>query len=140
MSFKRILVPVDYSEFSKKAVKISHELIEIHQAKARLIHVIDLAVLDEIHRFSGKSREELIDESMKKAQKLLEKFLEILPAETEISIRLGMPHEEILKEAEEFGADLIVIGKLGQRGLRSTLIGSVAQRVIEFSEIPVLVV
>jgi nucleotide-binding universal stress UspA family protein len=59
---------------------------------------------------------------------------------SQVIIREGVPHEVILEEASSWGADLIVMGKLGRRGIAHILLGSVAERVIEFSEIPVLIV
>ena len=46
----------------------------------------------------------------------------------------------ILDEAVSWGADLIVMGKLGKRGVSRILLGSVAERVIEFANLPVLLV
>ena len=58
----------------------------------------------------------------------------------EVLIEEGIPHEAIIKEAASWGADLVVLGKLGRRGISHIVLGSVAERVIEFSEMPVLVV
>jgi nucleotide-binding universal stress UspA family protein len=61
-------------------------------------------------------------------------------ATTEVQIKEGIPHEVILEEAAIWRADLIVMGILGRRGIAHILLGSVAERLIECSEIPVLVV
>ena len=57
-----------------------------------------------------------------------------------ITIKEGIPHEVIIDEAVSWGADLIVMGKLGKRGVSRILLGSVAERVIEFADLPVLLV
>jgi nucleotide-binding universal stress UspA family protein len=57
-----------------------------------------------------------------------------------ITIKEGAPHEVIIDEAVSWGADLIVMGKLGKRGVSRILLGSVAERVIEFANLPVLLV
>jgi nucleotide-binding universal stress UspA family protein len=54
--------------------------------------------------------------------------------------RSGVPAYELLGYAERFGADLIVIGTHGRRGLKRFLLGSVAEVVLRQSKIPVLVV
>ena len=56
----------------------------------------------------------------------------------DIILREGGPHEVILTEADNWGADLIVMGKLGKRGVSRILLGSVAERVIEFTGLPVM--
>ena len=53
-------------------------------------------------------------------------------------VRRGVPYEEILKEAEEKGVDLIVIASLGRTGLAKYLIGSVARNVLKRAKCPVL--
>ena len=53
-------------------------------------------------------------------------------------MRRGVPYEEILKEAEEKGVDLIVIASLGRTGLAKYLIGSVARNVLKRAKCPVL--
>ena len=55
-------------------------------------------------------------------------------------VRLGAPWEEILSVATERGADLVVVGTHGRRGFAHALMGSVAERVVRLSTIPVLTV
>lgn len=49
-----------------------------------------------------------------------------------------IPHEVILREADHWVVDLIVTGKLDKRGVNRTLLGSVAERVIKFTRLPVM--
>ena len=51
-----------------------------------------------------------------------------------------VPHEGILESAVDLGADLIVMGSHGRRGLQRFLLGSVVQRVLSHADVPVLVV
>jgi nucleotide-binding universal stress UspA family protein len=55
-------------------------------------------------------------------------------------VRVGIPHRALLALATEYGIDLIVMGTVGRKGPRRVLIGSVTERVIEQSSVPVLVV
>ena len=60
--------------------------------------------------------------------------------EVEILVRVGAPAQEILDAARSLAVDRVVIGTHGRRGLESFLFGSVAERVLRLSEVPVLVV
>jgi nucleotide-binding universal stress UspA family protein len=60
--------------------------------------------------------------------------------EAEQVIQQGVPYREIADLARERDIDLIVIGRVGCRGARCALVGSVAERVIEYAHCPVLVV
>ena len=116
----------------------------IHGSELRIFHVIDETLLDQLARFSDKERETVREELKNSARAFLndmrcEAHQEIVTT-SEVIIREGVPHEVILEEASSWGADLIVMGKLGRRGIAHILLGSVAERVIEFSEIPVLIV
>jgi nucleotide-binding universal stress UspA family protein len=55
-------------------------------------------------------------------------------------IEEGKPSEKVLKVAEEWGADLIVCGTHGRKGFEHLLMGSVAERLIRHSTIPLLVI
>ena len=56
------------------------------------------------------------------------------------AIVAGNPHKRIASYAEEHGADLIVMGSAGRGGVRRVLLGSVAERTLRSTDIPVLVV
>lgn len=142
--FNRMLVPVDGSRYALNAVCMASRLSQIHGAEMRIFHVIDDTILDQLTRFSKQGRESVREELRRNAQAFLvdmrcEMHGQIISISEPI-IREGVPHEVILEEARSWDADLIVIGKLGRRGISHILLGSVAERVIEFSDIPVLVV
>jgi nucleotide-binding universal stress UspA family protein len=142
--FKKILVAVDGSRYSLDAVCLAARLARFHGAELRIFHVIDDALLDQLSRFSERDREAVREELRNNAQAFLGDMRcaahrEVVPA-SEVIIREGIPHEIIIDEANTWGADLIVLGKLGRRGISHILIGSVAERVIEFADLPVLVV
>ena len=58
--------------------------------------------------------------------------------DTDTLVKSGSPYEMIVDTARELGIDLVVMGKLGRRGVKRILLGSVAERVIEFAPCPVL--
>jgi nucleotide-binding universal stress UspA family protein len=52
----------------------------------------------------------------------------------------GEPSDEILKGAYESGSDLLVVGRIGRSGLEKIMLGSVAEKVVRHSKVPVLIV
>ena len=142
--FRKILVPVDGSRHSLNAVCMAAKIAKVHGGELRIVHVIDELLLGQLARFSDKKRESIREELKSTAQAFLFDMRcaasRELSATCEVLIREGVPHEIILEEAVNWGADLIVMGKVGQRGVSRILLGSVAERVIEFSDVPVMVV
>ena len=141
--FEKVLVPVDGSRFSLDAVCLAARIARLHGSELRIFHVLDTLLLDQLARFAEKDREAIREELRSSAQGFLKDMQREVAKEqvaSEIVIKEGIPHEEILREATAWDADLIIMGKLGRRGISHILLGSVAERVIEFSEVPVLVV
>jgi nucleotide-binding universal stress UspA family protein len=141
--FKKILVPVDGSRFSLDAVRLAAKIGKYQGSEIKLLHVLDELVVDQLKRFSNKSRESILEELKHHANGFLRDMENEAKKEKvnlEVLIIAGVPHEAILQEASSWGASLIVMGKVGRRGISHIVLGSVAERVIEFSEIPVLVV
>ncbi len=140
--FSRILVPVDGSRFSMKAVELANRIAMIHHAEVRLIHVVDSVVMDQLCRFSREPHEKIHANMERSGKAFLEDMAGRLGrggVRVSTVLREGTPHEVILRESEDWGADLIVIGKLGKRGVSRILLGSVAERIVEFAGVPVLV-
>ncbi len=85
------------------------------------------------------------DELAKAAKKELEASMTLAKTKANYSnieplLASGPPWEQILQVAKERGADLIVMGTHGRRGLSHALLGSVAEKVVRISPIPVLTV
>jgi len=141
--FHHILVPTDGSEASVEAGRVAIRLAAFHRAKITFIYVADAAVVDQMADASGKVAEEVRHELLATGQRYVD-YLARLAIEAgldaESVMRSGVPHNEIEKVARELKADLIVMGRVGKRGLRRVLIGSVTERVIEYAPCPVLVV
>jgi len=139
--FSRILVPVDGSQFSLQAVRLATRLARHCDSTLLLLHVLDATVVEQLQRFSDKSHDDVRADMEKSAEGFLKDMsLEVSEwnIAVDIILREGTPHEVILTEADNWGADLIVMGKLGKRGVSRILLGSVAERVIEFTRLPVM--
>lgn len=141
--FERILVPVDGSRYSLEAVLLAARLAVVHGSSLLLLHVLDEAVMQQLSRLGGRESDSVRHEMVATAKGVLHHMAREaekcrVPVATDL--KEGTPHEVILREAEQWGADLIVMGKLGRRGVSRILLGSVAERVIEFAKLPVLLV
>lgn len=146
--YKHILLPLDGSEFSLKAVSAGIDLAKAIGAKVTFITVVPhfrLAVSighsSEIVRKLEKDHEE---ESRKHADELLSKVEG--DAETKgvdcdrMVVVDDSAYEQIITAAEEGNCDLIVMASHGRRGLNAVLLGSETTKVLTHSKIPVLVV
>ena len=140
-SFKRILVPVDFSDASGRALDTALGLAADLGAEIKVIHIHQVQAQYMIE--GGLYAPELDeDELIEKRKKELDKFVEEHKRDLDIAreVRAGLPEKEILDIAGDFKADLIVMGTHGRTGLSHLLMGSVTERTIGYAECPVLVV
>lgn len=140
--FKKILVPVDGSEFSFRAVKTAAALAEKFSSQVTLLHVVTLpftapAISPEVGVIIPQH---IFDELEAEGRKVLTKAAaELGQASVKTQIRTGHPAMEIIDEAKN-GYDLIVMGSRGLGELRGFVMGSVSDRVTHHSGCAVLVV
>lgn len=141
--FPHILVPTDGSENSIHAGRLAVQMASSHSSRLTLLYVVDSAIVDEIAGATSKRPETIRQELEDKGRSYLDYLVRLArnsDVQCEQVIRYGIPYREIADAARERGANLVVIGRVGSRGPRSALIGSVAERVIEYADCPVLVV
>ena len=140
--FTSILVPTDGSKYSIAAGRLAIDVAVFYRARLTFVYVVDGLVVEELARSFKKTSREAERELADTGRRYLD-YLATLAQRRNIAagkvLRQGTPHIEILEEARKQAADLIVMGQLGRRGPRRILIGSVAERVIEYAECPVLV-
>jgi universal stress protein A len=140
---KNILLPTDFSKISLTAAEYAVELTKQYNAKLHVLNVLEKTPPILAIRSLDLSREKIIesidadakaqlDECVKKIKKLGN--IEIVPV-----IIKGIDYEEIVKYSNEKKIDVIVIATHGRTGILHTLLGSVAEKVIRYSKIPVLV-
>ena len=137
--YKKIILPTDGSEYSTREILRASKLLSEDG------EVIILSVATELrktafHRTKDieKLNQESIEEAEEYVQAMKEGFDDSVNVRTEV--RVGFPSDEIIKLAEEEGADLIIIASSGKSGLHRFIIGSVAENVLKNSEIDVLLV
>lgn len=137
--FTSILCPVDFSEVSARALQTAIALASADGAHLTLLHVTD-PLLDAAARAAGTQRT-IVEQTQAELRKLLDEMSpEGVKGSLGVAVAVGEPAPEILRQAQESGADLIVMGRQGRRGAERFLMGSTATRVLRETTIPVLVV
>jgi universal stress protein A len=135
---KRVLVPVDFSKHSRKALGYALGLAAQFGAEVTLVHIVEQTAYpgDWIYPLTASDFSE-------NRPKLLEE-LKALTKNSGVTashiVRLGRAWKDIVEIARERKSDLIIIGTHGYTGLRHTLMGSVAEKVVRHSPCPVLAV
>ncbi|MBJ8477763.1 universal stress protein [Acinetobacter pittii] len=144
MLYQHILVPIDGSETSMVAMK---EAIKLGKALNSKITVVQVMALDpfiaDAYVKTGETNE-LIERTRTYLLDILEQAKQQFSNEgitVETKLLEGfIVHEEIIQAAQDLKADLIVMGSHGRTGVRKLVLGSVAQKVLGESHIPVLIV
>lgn len=133
----RVLVPVDFSEHSQRALGVARELATDFGGRLHLLHVVEL--LHTPFAPGGlTSPLEAEPELRGKLQDALRGMLGETPGE--VTVADGNIAGQILHEREKHADEIVVMGSRGLSGLKHLLIGSVAERVARFCEAPVWVV
>ena len=135
---RRLLVPVDFSDSSLRALRRAVDLATASEGSLVLVHVVaaDYGLLD-----IGREEYRDLDRSLQnQAANELRAWADAnvpqnVPADLEV--RIGRPAEEIVAAASESKADLIVLSTRGLTGLDRYLMGSVAERVTRLAPCPV---
>ena len=136
---KTILVALDDSELSERVMSTLRELQLQPATKIILSHVISSAASDlEVAADRPQTYSEVLP--YRQVEKQLQSYQANLPCQTELEIVTGDPAEEIVRLAHIHGADLIVIGSRGLKGLKRILQGSVSSQVVADAPCSVLVV
>ena len=148
--FERILIATDGSKFGEKAAKVGIELAKLSGGKVIILYVADINKYTSsaglISPFGGVSPDaiDVVVESIREAgEKATLHVKELARASGVTSDRLiveGNPPSEILRIAEDDKIDVIVMGSIGKTGLEKFLMGSVAEKVVHDSKLPVLIV
>ncbi|RIA10157.1 nucleotide-binding universal stress UspA family protein [Flavobacteriaceae bacterium MAR_2010_72] len=138
---KKIIVPVDFSEHSEYALETAAIFAQKNNAEIFALHMLEMSEAL-LSRAEGDLQLETVY-FLKLAEKRFEDFLsrDYLKG---IKVTPVVKHFKVFKEindvVEEHNADLIVMGSHGASGIRELLIGSNTEKVVRYSNIPVLVV
>jgi nucleotide-binding universal stress UspA family protein len=142
-SITKILYATDFSESSLPAAEYALTLAQLAGAELHVLHVLGefadrrktmiqaeaMALLErEVEIHALKAMEDFCKEQ----------FAAVVPYTNAVVI--GIPFQEIIRQAKEVNADLIVAGTHGRTGLEHVIVGSTAERLVRRSTIPVLTV
>jgi nucleotide-binding universal stress UspA family protein len=137
--FHRIILPVDGSESSSRAVKDALRLAKQTGVDVTAIHVMEYPYIASVDSVSTYS--DLIEIMKKQGNNVLETVQKQglkLGVRVKTKLVEGIPDDQIIKEAKK--KDLIVMGCKGRTALSRVLVGSVCEKVIHHSKSPVMVI
>jgi nucleotide-binding universal stress UspA family protein len=145
IKLRRVLVPVDFSEFGKHALKYGCEFARRFGAELHVVHVVEdiYPMVPEAGMLLPAQGDYLAE-----LQNSARKALEHVPqadwctgiGDVVRSVETGAPFLEVIRYAREKEIDLIVIGTHGRSGLVHMLMGSVAEKIVRKAPCPVLTV
>ncbi len=139
MTFKNILVPTDGSEYTKAAINNAVEMAKKYSAKVTALYVIDQTVFVNMPLDSAvMNTYSLLKKEGENAVSYVSDLCKKNGIEFETKIVEGAPVKCIVDASKDF--DIIVMGTLGRTGFSKLMMGSVAERVVRYSDCPVLVV
>lgn len=142
LQLKKILVPVDFSPLSKKAVQYALRLAQQFKAEMTLFHALEPEIPPS---FEGMMMTQVFSDSDAPGrQKELKALVGSVRSSGAVRVgsmfRRGLAAYEIVEAAKELDVDLIVIATHGYTGWKHFCIGSTAERVVRAAPCPVLVV
>lgn len=140
IAFKKIICAVDLSEFTPEVAKYAAYLAKTFDAEVVVVYATP-----PLHQYANlevqpPAIEALIGEISAGAEKSMEKVMAeyFSGMKATAKTRAGYPAQEIIKVADQENADLIVMGTHARRGVDLFVFGSVAEKVVKMSKIPVL--
>ena len=138
INIKNILCPIDFSENSYQALDFGFLLASQNKAFLHLLYTIE--PVSSLRKYSLiDDRSDCMTEDYVKQE--FKRFIEKFPqgiVEIVQTVTIGKPYEQILQYARDKKMDIIVIASHGWTGLTNLLTGSVTNKVLRLSEIPVL--
>jgi nucleotide-binding universal stress UspA family protein len=143
VAFKEIVVATDFSEYSLRAIDYGVEIAAKFGSHVTLLYVVEPVLQTADLTWTTVDFEELNASHREMAEREIAKILaERFPAgmRCDAAVLFGKPFVEILKCADERGADLIVMATHGRGAISHLLMGSTAEKVVRKASCPVLTV
>lgn len=141
IQFKKVLVPVDFSDYSIQALKFASEFAGMFDAEIVIIYVVEpviyppdlsigqIALPTLTYQVDERAKEELV----RVAAENVGSNIKVTPV-----VKLGKPYLEIIEVARTEDVDLIIISTHGHTGVEQILFGSTADKVVRKAPCPVL--
>ncbi len=138
--YQNIVIATDGSENNLRAISYGINLAKLNGATVYALNVIDTYSLSQSWTAGRETMYGILRKDGQKATSKIKEYGEASGVEVKEVLLEGHPSNEILNFAENNNIDLIVMGTLGKTGLDRFLMGSVAEKVVRNSKVPVLVV
>jgi nucleotide-binding universal stress UspA family protein len=142
-TFRKILVPVDFSDCSMKGIGYAKALASEFKAKLILLHSVALQYYVASDEYARYDLPLLLEQTEKVAKQQMRDLVQQTNwngIELETSIQIGHAGQQTCAEATDCKADLIAISTHGRTGFEHVLLGSIAEYVVRHASCPVLVV
>jgi nucleotide-binding universal stress UspA family protein len=145
----KVLIATDGSEYGLRAVEFAANQVWMTGSEIRIISVFDPPVPfgGEIYMMNTNIYEEASTAAKTAAQKFVQESMTTITQginsdniKVTTDVLMGAPHRRIVEEADEWGADLIIVGSHGYRMWERVLLGSVSQSVAQHAKCSVLIV
>ncbi len=146
MKYKRIMVAVDRSNISNLALKEAIQLTKDLGSILRVIHVVDENIVQfsdgfvDVNNLWAAYKEEAQEYMQKLNRDIKEEYIQFETHLVVLKTLEGHLPEKIIKEAEEWKADLLVIGTHGRRGFSRFFLGSIAEKLLRIATLPILLI
>jgi len=142
--FSRILVGLDGSDYSLKALDLAIDLAKKYQSRLVLVHVVMRQIYainpPEAGVLAGTAIVRELEEDGKAILAKGEGSVKVQGVPVETRLRQGVPAEELLRAAADEKADLIVLGSRGLSQVKAFFLGSVSDKVSHHAKCPTLIV
>lgn len=135
-----VLSAVDFSETSIEAAKLAHEMCGELGARHVVVHAVTDPPVPTFYGLEHTMTPAVWTAITERSEKELAELVKTELGGSEAEVRSGGAVAEIVRACDEHGADLVVVGSHGLTGLSRLLLGSVAEKLVRVSSIPVLVV
>ncbi len=141
ITINKILVPIDFSEYSKSALKYAVSFAKKFEAEIFLIYVVEPIIYPPDFSMGQIAIPSMDIDLDKRAEEELKKLIETeinSSLKAEAIIKTGKPFIEIIETASEKNIDMIIIATHGHSGVEHILFGSTAEKVVRKAPCPVL--
>jgi nucleotide-binding universal stress UspA family protein len=135
--YQELLLATDGSDGARQA---ADHAIELANRLDAALHVVSIS---EDGPHAEEKRDQMradLEDQAAEAIETVEQKAAGHDIEVRTTIRHGVPQDEIVNAAEEYGADMIVVGTVGRTGLDHLVVGSVAEEVVRNAPVPVVTV
>ena len=146
MAYRKILVPVDGSATSKAGLREAISLAKGQGAQLQLVNVADQHYVAMMGLESSAGIGDMMESTKSSGRAILRnaqataKKAGVEATAVLLETLTGPAADPIIKQARKWGADLIVLGTHGRRGVRRLLMGSDAEQIVRYSPVPVMLV